>query len=132
MTVWINFPVVSVEVSRQAKGGNVITYIYGEEFKLTSFVLRAVLLRRQELLLDLLLQKLLFFGQHLLRLPEFVDSLLGCGRLPTLTAAEDLGQQRHVVGQCERQRRFFRPDSIRRLLVEVNRLLMNDSGVFSG
>lgn len=48
--------------------------------KLTPLVFSSIFLGYRELLLDLLLQKILLLGQHLLGFPKFVKGLLGRGR----------------------------------------------------
>lgn len=47
--------------------------------KLTPLIFSSIFLGYRELLLDLLLQKILLLGQHLLGFPKFVKGLLGRG-----------------------------------------------------
>lgn len=62
----------------------------------TSFIFRAVLLRRDELLLDFVFQKFLFFGQHFLGFPKSLDCVLGCRLFSALSpTAEQLHPHRH-------------------------------------
>lgn len=68
----------------------------GQTLPFTSLIFRAVPFRRQQLLLDFLLQMVLFFGQHFLGFAKSLDRLLGCRLLSALTpAAEQLHQNRH-------------------------------------
>lgn len=63
---------------------------------ITSFIFRAVFLRRHELLFDFLLQIFLFFGQHFLGFPKSLDCVLGCRLLSALfPTAEQLHPHRH-------------------------------------
>lgn len=63
---------------------------------ITSFIFRAIFLRRHELLFDFLLQIFLFFGQHILGFPKSLDCVLGCRLLSALfPTAEQLRPHRH-------------------------------------
>lgn len=63
---------------------------------ITSFIFRAVFLRRHELLFDFLFKKFLFFGQHFLGFSKSLNRVLGCRLFSALSpTAEELHPHRH-------------------------------------